>query len=149
MYLYHDAFSLFAKLNRNIYKWWEGNVVLAWHSHGINPNQSKGRPHPFPWHLHISVRHTKVHIAILYFENCAKTTSFFKGPESKSHFHSRYIQVRVIYEVSWTMLRKDFLIFWCNVSYHYHLVLVYWAQQYYTELSQRQCFIVVDNSWSL
>ena len=59
----------------------------------INPN---GRPHPFPRHLHISVRRTKVHIAKLCFENCAKTT-FFKGPGPKSHFHSRYIQVRLIY----------------------------------------------------
>ena len=91
MYFYHLPNSTKRSTNgeKAMLSWLDIHMVLI----PINPN---GRPHPFPRHLHISVRRTKVHIAKLCFENCAKTT-FFKGPGPKSHFHSRYIQVRLIY----------------------------------------------------
>ena len=92
MYFYYLPNSTNRSTNgeKAMLSWLDIHMVLI----PINP---RGRPHPFPRHLHIFVRRTEVHIAKLYFENCAKITSSFKGPESKSHFHSRYIQVRVIY----------------------------------------------------
>ena len=69
MYLYHDVFLSFAKLNQKIYKRWEGNVVLAWHSHGINPNQSQWSPSPFPpTFAHFCAAYKSAHCNIVFWK---------------------------------------------------------------------------------